>query len=91
MGGYAKGIVELPGSKNDSQERVSRDRNEDVVGDAREDEGASTSSLSSPSSGAVDSSAVLIVGNGSVGIGSEPLSPGEDSELLPFAETKCEN
>lgn len=93
LGGYAKGIVELPGSMNDSQERVSKDRKDGANGpdeDTRADD-ACPSPPPLPIYGAVagaDSSIVPPDGTSNASV--ERVSPKEASALR-FAKTSIRN
>lgn len=96
FGGYAKGIVKLPGSMNDSHARVSNDRK--VAADDRdEDTGEDSDASPSPSplsisGGGADaaggSSTVPLDGNGNDSV--ERVSPREESSPT-FAETSARN
>lgn len=88
LGGYAKGIVELPGSMKDSHARVSKVTKDgaDERGDAAEDEDASPSpSLLSTSGAGAESPIAPLNGDGNDSV--DRVSPEEESPPT-FAETR---
>lgn len=87
LGGYANGIVELPGSMNDSHARVSKDR-KDGVDEREEDTGGDNGASPSTSGAGGDSSMAPLDGNGKDSV--ERVSPDEESPST-LAETSVRN